>query len=68
MLSPSDINECEKNNAGCDQKCTNIDASYTCSCNETGYSLFTAEGDENTTGKGEWPGDKLLLDHSCISK
>ena len=33
-----DINECNTNNGGCNQTCTNTVGSYECSCN-TGYSL-----------------------------
>ena len=33
-----DINECQTNNGGCEQICTNTDGSFECSCNQ-GYSL-----------------------------
>ena len=33
-----DINECDTNNGGCDQNCTNEDGTFTCTC-ETGYTL-----------------------------
>ena len=34
----SDINECSEGTDNCDQRCTNTDGSYTCSCN-SGYTL-----------------------------
>ena len=37
MLSSSDIDECDLNNA-CDHTCNNNDGSFTCSCN-IGYTL-----------------------------
>ncbi len=33
-----DINECNTNNGGCAQVCTNTDGSFMCSCN-TGFLL-----------------------------
>ena len=42
-----DFNECAVDNGGCEQKCTNTDGSYDCSCNE-GYSLID---DRNCDGK-----------------
>jgi hypothetical protein len=35
-----DIDECEANNGGCEQRCTNGDGSFQCSC-EVGYTLAT---------------------------
>ena len=35
----SDINECETNNGGCQQICTNVFGSYFCTCNN-GYNLM----------------------------
>ena len=29
-----DVNECDENNGGCDQICTNTDESFVFSCNE----------------------------------
>ena len=43
----SDINECLGNN-GCDQTCSNVDGSYTCSCRK-GY-LLQAD-DRSCTGE-----------------
>ena len=35
-----DINECDDgDNGGCEDKCTNIDGSYKCSCPAPGYTL-----------------------------
>ncbi len=33
-----DINECNTNNGGCNQVCTNTDGSFMCSCN-SGFML-----------------------------
>ena len=33
-----DINECEIDNGGCEQQCSNVILSFTCDCNE-GYIL-----------------------------
>ena len=45
-----DDNECEVNNGGCSQNCTNTPGSYECSCEE-GYSLnfdgFNCSGKTN---------------------
>ena len=35
----TDINECTNNNGGCEDVCTNIIGSYTCSCQLIGYHL-----------------------------
>ena len=37
---PTDINECEQNNAGCEQDCTNFDGGYNCTCGSQ-YALAT---------------------------
>jgi len=34
----SDIDECETENGGCEQTCTNNDGSFDCSC-DAGYTL-----------------------------
>ena len=34
----SDVNECQTNNGGCNQTCSNTYGSFECSCG-TGYSL-----------------------------
>ena len=34
----TDIDECEINNGGCEHNCTNIIASFVCSCRD-GYNL-----------------------------
>uniref|UniRef100_A0A1A9UCN5 Uncharacterized protein n=1 Tax=Glossina austeni TaxID=7395 RepID=A0A1A9UCN5_GLOAU len=64
-----DINECSKNNGGCDQKCVNSPGSFACSCN-TGYQLYTANG---TAGfaierfeTGERDGDTYQRNKSCV--
>ncbi len=43
-----DINECNTNNGGCSQVCTNTDGSLMCSCN-SGFML----ADDLTTCNGE---------------
>ena len=42
----SDINECLLNNGNCSQSCTNINGSYTCSC-QLGYNLNANNGSCN---------------------
>ena len=37
----ADINECQMDNGGCEQMCTNIEGSFICSCN-TGYVVVEA--------------------------
>ena len=39
-----DINECNNSPSPCAEVCTNIDGSYTCSCNDS-TSTVTADGD-----------------------
>ena len=34
----SDFNECENDNGGCEDDCSNIEGSYLCNC-EDGYNL-----------------------------
>ena len=43
-----DVDECVEDTDGCDQICTDIDGSYTCSC-EVGYDL--AEDQHGCDGK-----------------
>ena len=66
----SDINECDVLNGGCDQKCDNNDGSYSCSCNETGYVLFTADHTSNYSIPAEetglLPGDTFYINHTCV--
>lgn len=33
LLSFLDINECERNNGGCQHRCINVEGSFTCDCN-----------------------------------
>ena len=47
-FSISDVNECDTNNGGCKQTCTNLEGSFDCSCSE-GYIL--ADDDLNCVGK-----------------
>ena len=41
-LDDVDINQCETNNGGCEQTCTNLVPGYHCGC-YTGYSLAPDE-------------------------
>ena len=43
----TDVNECDTENGGCNQTCTNIHGSFLCSCG-TGYTL--AEDDLGCDG------------------
>ena len=47
----SDINECSEGTDNCDQRCTDTDGSYTCSCN-SGYTL-AADGQSCTANPVE---------------
>ena len=46
LCCAADIDECAEKTSGCEQKCTDNDGSFTCSCNE-GYTLK----DDNITCK-----------------
>ena len=39
MCCFADVNECESNNGGCAQMCTNTIGSFECSCTVEGYVL-----------------------------
>ena len=39
MCCFADVNECESNNGGCAQMCTNTIGSFECSCSVEGYVL-----------------------------
>ena len=45
----ADINECDYNNGGCQQTCTNMEGSYTCQC-RNGFTLR----EDYRTCAGEW--------------
>lgn len=64
-----DVNECAKNNGGCDQKCINAPGTYSCGCN-SGYELFNNNGtagfhiEKSETGLRD--GDTLQMNKSCV--
>ncbi|XP_055681349.1 sushi, von Willebrand factor type A, EGF and pentraxin domain-containing protein 1 isoform X2 [Lutzomyia longipalpis] len=64
-----DVNECSKNNGGCDQKCVNSPGSYQCACN-SGYELYTTNGTAGynieLSETGERDGDTLQKNKTCV--
>jgi len=66
-----DVNECGKNNGGCDQRCHNTPGGFSCSCNP-GYELFSQNGTAgfffpfSETGLKE--GDVYRLNKTCVPK
>lgn len=64
-----DINECSKNNGGCDQKCVNSPGTYSCACN-SGFELFTKNGTAGfvieKSEKGEVDGDTYQKNKTCV--
>lgn len=64
-----DVNECAKNNGGCDQKCNNSPGGFSCGCN-SGYELFNGNGtagyfiEKNENGLRD--GDTLQVNKSCV--
>ena len=48
IVKLSDVNECQTNNGGCEQVCTNTVGSYVCSCNP-GFRL--SSNGHNCNGK-----------------
>ncbi len=45
----TDLDECDSQNGGCDQICTNNNGSFLCSCS-TGYTL----ADDDLSCEGKW--------------
>lgn len=68
-LECADINECAKNNGGCDQKCINSGGDYSCGCN-VGFELYTSNGTAAFNIKksedGLRDGDVLQINKSCV--
>ncbi|GAB0094394.1 sushi, von Willebrand factor type A, EGF and pentraxin domain-containing protein 1 [Sergentomyia squamirostris] len=64
-----DVNECVKNNGGCDQKCVNSPGSFQCACN-SGYELYTTNGtagyfvEQSETGDRD--GDLYHKNKTCV--
>ena len=54
----SDMDECQTNNGGCNQICTNTVGSFECSCG-TGYTL--AADNLNCDGKNRISNDTLMI-------
>ncbi|XP_069982832.1 uncharacterized protein uif isoform X1 [Penaeus vannamei] len=67
----TDINECEDNNGGCDQRCINSAGSFSCLCN-VGYDLFTENGTAGyvieRSESGLRDGDTYRLNKTCVRK
>ena len=65
-----DINECDTNNGGCTQVCTNNVGSYACSCDQTGYVLFDVNGKSGyfiqQFDTGNRTGDVYHIGHTCV--
>lgn len=68
----TDINECDNNNGGCSDKCTDNSGSYSCSCDDSGMRIYTEDGFNNLTlpedDDGKRFGDKYYIDHTCVRK
>ncbi|KAK7079934.1 Calcium ion binding, partial [Halocaridina rubra] len=66
-----DVNECEQNNGGCDQRCLNSPGSFSCLCN-IGYDLFTENGTAGfyieDSESGLRDGDSYHLNKTCVRK
>lgn len=64
-----DVNECAKENGGCDQKCVNSPGGFGCACN-AGYQLYTENGtagffvENSETGLKD--GDTYQLNKTCV--
>ena len=39
IIARTDINECETDNGGCDDNCTDTDGSFYCGCDTAGYEV-----------------------------
>lgn len=68
-LECADVNECNTNNGGCDQKCINNPGDYSCSCN-VGFDLYTKNGTSGynieRSENGLRDGDTYQVNKSCV--
>lgn len=66
-----DIDECQKNNGGCDQICLNRPGGYNCSCKD-GYDLFTENGQGglkiHPAESGSKPTDVIRYNMTCVGQ
>ena len=64
-----DVNECNSDNGGCDQKCQNTAGDFSCSCN-VGYELYTRNGtagfEIERSENGMRDGDMFRLNKTCV--
>ena len=67
----NDINECLKDQGGCDQKCLNNPGGFSCQCIQ-GWELFTQDGTSNyytsPVETGIRDGDTYRLNKTCVRK
>lgn len=68
----TDIKECAVSNGGCSGECINdSDGSYSCSCG-AGYELYAYPDFNNISladgETGTRAGDKIRINHTCVSK
>ncbi|GBP19642.1 Fibropellin-1 [Eumeta japonica] len=64
-----DINECNENNGGCDQKCINTPGNFSCGCN-IGFELYSSNGTAGfaieSSETGDRDGDTYQKNKSCV--
>ncbi|XP_076318247.1 uncharacterized protein LOC143229580 isoform X1 [Tachypleus tridentatus] len=66
-----DVNECSRNNGGCDQRCINNPGGFNCLCN-VGYELYTKNGTSGfyipPSETGLKDGDLYQINKTCVPK